>query len=72
MTIKTHKDLEVWKEAVKLSVMCYDMTKSFPREEQFGLVSQMRRAAISIASNIAEGAARASSKEFLLPLYCLL
>ncbi|MCL0036185.1 four helix bundle protein [Dehalococcoidia bacterium] len=51
--------------AVKLSVICYDMTKSFPREEQFGLVSQMRRAAISIASNIAEGVARAGNKEFI-------
>ncbi|MCL0082069.1 four helix bundle protein [Dehalococcoidia bacterium] len=65
MTIRTHKDLEVWKEAVKLCVICYDMTKSFPREEQFGLVSQMRRAAISIAGNIAEGAARAGNKEFI-------
>ncbi|MCL0034945.1 four helix bundle protein [Dehalococcoidia bacterium] len=59
----------MWKEAVKLSVICYDMTKSFPREEQFGLVSQMRRAAISIASNIAEGAARAGNKEFIQFLY---
>ncbi|MCL0074336.1 four helix bundle protein, partial [Dehalococcoidia bacterium] len=67
--MKTHKDLEVWKEAVKLSVICYDMTKGFPREEQFGLVSQMRRAAISIASNIAEGAARAGNKEFIQFLY---
>ena len=64
MVTRTHKDLEVWKEAVGLSVTCYEVTRRFPREEQFGLASQMRRAAISIASNIAEGAARASSKEF--------
>lgn len=69
MAIKNHKDLKVWQEAVELSVICYDVTKRFPREEQFGLVSQMRRAAISIASNIAEGAARTGSKEFVQFLY---
>ncbi len=69
MVTKNHKDLEVWKEAVGLSVACYELTKGFPREEQFGLASQMRRAAVSIASNIAEGAARASSKEFVQFLY---
>lgn len=69
MDLKNHKDLDVWKEAVGLSVTCYEVTKRFPREEQFGLVLQMRRAAVSIASNIAEGAARASSKEFIQFLY---
>jgi len=67
--MKNHKDLEVWKEAVELAAICYSATKGFPREEQFGLVSQMRRAAVSIASNIAEGAARASNKEFVQFLY---
>jgi four helix bundle protein len=67
--VKSHKDLQVWKEAVELSVICHDITRKFPREEQFGLTSQMRRAAISTASNIAEGAARASSKEFIQFLY---
>lgn len=67
--MKNHKDLEVWKEAVELAVICHDATKRFPRGEQFELASQMRRAAISIASNIAEGAARASSKEFAQFLY---
>jgi four helix bundle protein len=67
--MKSHKDLEVWKEAVGLAVTCYDITKAFPQVEQFGLASQMRRAAISIASNIAEGAARAGSKEFVQFLY---
>lgn len=69
MDLKNHKDLDVWKEAVGLSVTCYEVTKRFPREEQLGLVLQMRRAAVSIASNIAEGAARASSKEFIQFLY---
>lgn len=67
--MKNHKDLEVWKEAVELAVACYDITKAFPQVEQFGLASQMRRSAISIASNIAEGAARAGSKEFVQFLY---
>jgi len=69
MVMNNHKDLKVWQEAVELSVICYDVTSRFPREEQFGLVSQMRRAAISIASNIAEGAARTGSKEFIQFLY---
>ena len=64
-----HKDLTVWKEAVELAVACYKVTEGFPRPEQYGLASQMRRAAISIASNIAEGAARTSSKEFIQFLY---
>lgn len=67
--MKTHKDLDVWKETMELAAICYDVTKGFPREEQFGLTSQMRRAAVSIASNIAEGAARASNKEFIQFLY---
>ena len=67
--MKNHKDLEVWKEAVEFAVSCYDITKAFPQVEQFGLASQMRRAAISIASNIAEGAARTSNKEFIQFLY---
>ncbi len=69
MPMKSHKDLAVWKEAVEFSAHCYEVTRQFPREEQFGLVLQMRRAAVSIASNIAEGAARASNKEFIQFLY---
>ncbi len=60
----THKDLNVWKEAIQLVTDVYRMTRSFPKDEQFGLTSQIRRAAISIPSNIAEGSARASGKEF--------
>ncbi len=62
--MKTHKDLTVWNEAISLVTNIYKVTKSFPKDEQFGLTSQIRRASVSIASNIAEGAARTSKKEF--------
>lgn len=67
--MKTHKDLEVWRASIDLAKVVYEVTKNYPREENFGLVSQMRRAAVSIASNIAEGAARNGEKEFLRFLY---
>ena len=67
--MKTHKDLNVWKEAMELAKGVYCLTKDFPKEEIYGLVSQMRRAAVSIPSNIAEGAARNSHKEFIQFLY---
>ena len=63
--MKSHKDLEVWKQAVSLAGLVYEVTKGFPADERFGLTTQMRRAAVSIASNIAEGAARHSDKEFV-------
>ena len=63
--MRNHKDLTVWKEAVELAAACYRTTETFPPLEQRGLGSQMRRAAVSIASNIAEGAARATGKEFI-------
>lgn len=63
--IKTHKDLQVWQKAMELAKEVYLLTRSFPKEELYGLTSQMRRAAVSIPSNIAEGAARASKKEFI-------
>lgn len=61
---KSYKDLVVWQKAMDLSIAVYQVTKSFPKEELFGMVSQMRRAAVSIASNIAEGEGRKSKNEF--------
>ena len=61
---KPHHNLDVWKESIELVKLIYKITKAFPSDERFGLVSQMRRAAVSIPSNIAEGAARNSKKEF--------
>jgi len=59
----SHKDLIVWQRAMQLVVDVYRATKVFPREETYGLISQMRRAAVSIPSNIAEGKGRYSRKE---------
>jgi four helix bundle protein len=61
---KPHKKLDVWKSAMKATTMIYKLTDGFPEEEKFGLVSQMRRASISIPCNIAEGAARQGKREF--------
>jgi four helix bundle protein len=61
---KPHKKLDVWTLSMDLSRMVYRLTAAFPKDERFGLVSQMRRAAVSIPSNIAEGAARDSDNEF--------
>jgi four helix bundle protein len=63
--VRSYKDLRVWELAIDLSVLVYEATKTFPREEIYGLTSQMRRAAVSIASNIAEGNARQSPGVFL-------
>jgi four helix bundle protein len=62
---RSHHDLQVWQEGMALAKEIYSVTKSFPKEEIFGLTSQMRRASVSIPSNLAEGAARSSNKEFL-------
>ena len=59
-----HKDLDVWKKGMDLVLAVYQATGEFPKEELYGLTSQVRRAAVSIPSNIAEGAARNSDKEF--------
>ena len=61
--IKSFTDLNAWKEGHKLVLMVYGVTKTFPKEELFALVSQMRRCAVSITSNIAEGFSRQSYKE---------
>jgi len=61
--IKNFKDLNAWQESRKLVLLIYGITKIFPPEEKFGLVSQMRRAIISISSNIAEGFSRGTIKD---------
>lgn len=58
-------DLKVWQRSRVLTVRIYSVTKSFPKEEQYGMTNQIRRAAVSIPSNIAEGHRRASDKEFI-------
>lgn len=58
------KDLKIWNKAIELTVEVYKATSTFPTDERFGLTSQSRRAAVSISSNIAEGAGRNSMKEF--------
>ncbi|WP_228446323.1 four helix bundle protein [Chryseobacterium sp. 18068] len=58
-----YKDLEVWIEARKLTKLVYDSTKSYPKEEIFGLTNQMRRSSVSVPSNIAEGCGRNTAKE---------
>ncbi|BFN37636.1 four helix bundle protein [Fidelibacter multiformis] len=68
----THKSLDIWKQSIDLVERVYKATLEFPDEEKFGLVSQIRKAAISIPSNIAEGAARQSDKENIYFLYIAL
>ena len=61
---QSFRDLKVWQKAVDLSVLVYDFTGEFPRSELYGLSSQMRRASVSVASNIAEGSARGTKRDF--------
>jgi four helix bundle protein len=62
--MRPHHKLEAWNKALELVTEVYRVTENFPREERYGLTSQIRRPAVSIPANIAEGAARFSSKEF--------
>lgn len=64
MSVKSYKDLIVWQRAMDLVEEIYRISKEFPKEEIYGLTNQMRRAAVSIPSNIAEGQARRSTAEF--------
>lgn len=61
---KNYENLNIWKKSIDFAFLIYQITKRFPREEFYGLVSQLRRAVISISSNIAEGAGRGSKKDF--------
>ena len=63
--LKSYRDLEVWKKSIDWVEQIYLVSKDFPQEERFGLTSQLRRAAVSVPSNIAEGAARTGTGEFL-------
>ena len=72
MKIQDFKDLVVWQKAKRLAVLLYRVTKKFPRNEQFGLISQLQRAVISVPSNIAEGHSRQHTKEFIQFLYVAL
>ncbi len=64
-TVNSYRDLKVWRRAMDLAVLVYELTRSFPKDEQFGLTSQVRRAAVSIAANIAEGYGRSSKPSYL-------
>lgn len=65
MKTESYKDLIVWQKAMELVLKIYKLTKGFPREEQYGITAQMRRAAVAIPSNIAEGYARQHKPEYI-------
>lgn len=64
-TIRSYRDLEVWRQAMNLAQICYEKTAEFPKRETYGLASQIRRAAVSIASNVAEGHSRRTRQAYL-------
>ena len=68
MKIKSFEDLEVWRKAHELTLLIYRLTRAFPPDERFGLISQLRRASSSVAANIAEGYGRRTTKELLRSL----
>jgi four helix bundle protein len=63
--IKSYRDLRVWQDAMTLAELCYRLTRAFPREEMFGLSSQIRRSATSVPANIAEGHGRENTQSFV-------
>jgi four helix bundle protein len=65
MGVSSYRQLKVWQLGIQLTKLTYRLTKAFPKDELYGLTNQMRRAAVSIPANIAEGHARDSTKEFL-------
>lgn len=67
--MRKHQELRVWQQAMDLVEQIYRITAEFPDEEKYGLTSQLRRAAVSVPSNIAEGAARGSAKDFVRFLF---
>ncbi len=69
MGIQTYRDLDIWKKGVEVVLEIYGVTRHFPKEESYGLIAQMRRSAISIPSNVAEGFRRFHNKEYKQFLY---
>lgn len=67
--LKNYKELKVWQKSYKLCLVIYGATKKFPKEERYGLTSQIRRAAVSIPSNIAEGYGRKTTLDYIRLLY---
>ena len=67
--LKNYKELKVWQRAYQLCLEVYRITKGFPKQEEYGLTSQMRRAAMSIPCNIAEGYGRKTTPEYMRSLY---
>ena len=67
--LKSYKELTVWQKSYQLCVEIYGVTKNFPKEEKYGLTSQIRRAAVSVPSNIAEGYGRKTTPEYIRSLY---
>lgn len=63
--VRSYRDLDVWRVGVDLVEFCYRVTKNFPAEERFGLISQIRRAAVSIPANIADGYGREMTTEYV-------
>jgi four helix bundle protein len=69
MGIKTYRDLQIWQKGIEIVTDIYGVTRNFPKEETYGLIAQMRRSAISIPSNVAEGFRRFHNKEYKQFLY---
>ncbi|MFZ1292529.1 MAG: four helix bundle protein, partial [Melioribacteraceae bacterium] len=67
--VKNHKDLKVWQDSIDFVKNIYEITSKFPKDEIYGLTSQIRRSAVSVPSNLAEGAARQTKKEFIQFIY---
>lgn len=65
MKVKTYKELDVWSKAIEIADIVYDLTTNFPKDEQYGLALQMRRSAVSVPSNIAEGFSRGHTAEYI-------
>jgi four helix bundle protein len=65
MAVQNYRELKVWQAGMTLAVKCYEATARFPKEELFGMTSQIRRASVSIPANLAEGQGRQGTKDFL-------